>query len=300
MGRVLAFLVGVGAVLAGLIFFFGSMDSQIKRLKFENERYALKQRFAAKIPHLQSVEDEKAAFDLQTAVKEYAKSLAELYKKYPEFRDPDSILKRWEKDYQDKKVDEGKIRGARERVTLVKGLWEKFLTDNYKPVMTSADKSLRVDIYNVEKKAVDGQDKLIVHVAYIGGTPDKSMGFGGIEMQIPLADDDATAKKRAKGELKDNKQERKATVSGGGEPNTLILEPEKWVEDFPPGIVIGYYDFPLFPAEAKSMELTMDFEFKNPGGGRVANAVKFKPMELKPEWKLPEGSSFEADEQTEE
>jgi hypothetical protein len=298
--RILGYIAVVAAALAAVIFFFNGMDMQIKRLKFENERAAIKRSFTTKVPHLIAADEEHATFDLTQTVKNYAKDIARLYQKYPEFKEPDAILKRYEKEYQEGKKDESKMRAVRERIAFVKDVWEKLLTENYKPEVTAHGASIRADLYNIEKKAVDGQDKLIVSALFLGPTTDKTTTYGAIEMNVALADDESTAKKRAAKQLKDLKAERKAVITGGGEPNTLVTEPDKWVEDFPPGIVVGFYDFPLFPAESRQMTLTMNFEVKNAGGGRVLNELKFKPLDMQSHWKLPEGSSFEADEQTAE
>jgi len=291
VGLVLVLAVAVG----GLGFVFKGLDNQVKRLKFEAERGELKEKFQSRIPHLIQSDGEHASFDLTSAVKNYAKDLAELYKKYPDQRDPDAALKRFEQDYKDKKIDEQKMRGIRERVALVKDVWEKLVKGEYKAQYTSHDKSLRMDIYDIQKKSQDGEDKLFVHVLFVGSVPDKSMTYGAIAMDVPLEDDEATAKKRKAGQLKDNKAERKAQISGGGEPNTLVTEPDKWVEDFPPGIGVAFYNFPLFPGEAKGMELSLNFDVKNAGGGHVSNDLKYK-MDLKPEWKLPAGAAYGADE----
>lgn len=297
MGKGVIFVIGVVAVVGGLIFVFKGLDDQVKRLKFENERHAIKERFAERIPALAAADEEHAGFDLTQAIRNYGKELAELYKKYPEFRDVDSILKRHEAEYKEGKKEESKMRGVRERISMTKDVWQRLLDDKYKPIVTVHGPSLRLDFFDIEKKNQDGQDQLFIHSLFVGGVADKSMTYGPIQMVLPLADDEATAKKRKAGQLKDNKEQRRAELNGGGEPAILIPEPEKFVEDFPPGVMIGLYQFPLFPAEAKALELTMNFEFKNPGGGRVVNDMKFKPIEVKPEWKLPAGASFDADEQ---
>jgi len=297
MGKGVIFVVGVVAVVGGLIFVFKGLDDQVKRLKFESERHVLKERFAERVPALIASDEEHAANDLTGAIKNYGRELAELYKKYPEFRDVDSILKRHEAEYKEGKKDEAKMRGVRERIGMVKDVWQKLLDDKYKPVTMQHGPSLRLDLFDIEKKNQDGQDQLLVHSVFVGGVADKSMTYGPIQMLLPLADDEATAKKRKAGQLKDNKEQRRAELNGGGEPAILIAEPEKFVEDFPPGIMIGLYQFPLFPSEAKALELTMNFELKNPGGGRVVNELKFKSLEVRPDWKLPAGASFDAEEQ---
>ncbi|MBI5494745.1 MAG: hypothetical protein HY904_06925 [Deltaproteobacteria bacterium] len=295
MGRVVGLILVLAVAVGGLGFVFKGLDSQVKRLKFENERSVLKAKFQARMPHLIQSDDEHAAFDLVSAVKSYGKDLAELYKKYPEFRDPDWALKRYEQDYKDKKIDEKKMQGIRERTAMVRAVWEKLLKGEYKPVAVAHDKSIRVDLHTIEKKASEGEEKLFVHVLILGILADKSLSYGTIAMDVPLEDDEATAKKRKAGQLKDLKQERKAQISGQGEPNTLIPEPDKWVEDFPPGMGVAFYNFPMFPGEAKGLELTLGYEVKNPGGGHVVNELKYK-IPLDASWKLPAGAAFGADE----
>jgi hypothetical protein len=297
MSRTLALIVFLAVAVAGLGYVFKGLDGQVRRLKFEADRGELQAKFASKVPHIAVVDADHAAYDLVSGAKAYAKDLADLYKRYPEFKDADSVLKRREAEYKDKKIDEQKMRGIRERVDLTKKVWGKLSSGEYKPVAISADKSVRLDLYDVAKITEAGEDKLLVSVLFINGVPDKAMGFGPINMEMALADDEATAKARKEGRLKDKGAQRKATMSGGGDPGLYIPEPYKFVEDFPPGIQIGYYQFPLMPAEATDLDLTFGIDIKNPGGGAIANTLKFK-LPLKDEWKLPKGANFGGDEAT--
>lgn len=299
MSKTIMFVVILALAVGGLGYVFKGLDSQVKRLKFENERAALKEKFAEKVPHIAVSDPEHATYDLIQGFKNYAKDLADLYRKYPEFKGQQPALERYEQEYKDKKIDESKMRLIRERVDLAKKVFTSLSKGDYKPVAMASDKTVRMDIYDIAKVSEGGEDKLFWHMLIINAPSDKATSFGPINMELPLEDDASTARARKAGRLADNKAIRKATVSGPGEPNTLVNEPDKWFEDFPPGMMIAYYNFPMFPGEAKGLDLTFDLGVRNPGGGDIKNVLKFS-LPLKSEWKLPAGASFGADEVTEQ
>lgn len=79
---------------------------------------------------------------------------------------------------------------------------------------------------------------------------------------------------------------------GPGEPYQKLADPERFIEDFPPGILFGTWTVDLFPREAAKAELTLPIEARGVGAAVVAN-FRFD-LPLREEWKLPVGEAFKA------
>jgi hypothetical protein len=83
-------------------------------------------------------------------------------------------------------------------------------------------------------------------------------------------------------------------MSGAGEPYQKLADPERFSEDFPPGVLFGTWWVEPFPREAAKVKLQLDVDARAPSG-----AVRPAALELAlpvPEvWKLPPGATFQAE-----
>ena len=51
-------------------------------------------------------------------------------------------------------------------------------------------------------------------------------------------------------------------MSGGGEPYQKLSDPERFVDDFPPGVLFGTWWVELFPREAATVELDVEVDVR--------------------------------------
>jgi hypothetical protein len=78
-----------------------------------------------------------------------------------------------------------------------------------------------------------------------------------------------------------------------GEP-FKIDNPERFIEEFPPDIVFGYYDLPKIPADVATAELTFDIGTRSVlTGEEIATKFVWKQQPAPAEWKLPAGAAWE-------
>jgi hypothetical protein len=83
-------------------------------------------------------------------------------------------------------------------------------------------------------------------------------------------------------------------MSGSGEPYQKLTDPERFVDDFPPGVLFGTWWVELFPREAATVELAVDADLRMPSG--VVRPASFQAKLPVPEaWKLPPGATFQAE-----
>ena len=83
-------------------------------------------------------------------------------------------------------------------------------------------------------------------------------------------------------------------MSGGGEPHQKLAEPERFVEDFPPGVLFGTYWLELLPRPPASLELELAAAVRG-AGGREWPAVFTVALPIDDAWRLPPGADFKAE-----
>lgn len=83
-------------------------------------------------------------------------------------------------------------------------------------------------------------------------------------------------------------------MSGGGEPYQKLVDPERFVDDFPPGVLFGTWWVELFPREATTVNLEIAADLRTPSGALRPASFVFK-LPVPERWKLPPGATFQAE-----
>ena len=83
-------------------------------------------------------------------------------------------------------------------------------------------------------------------------------------------------------------------MSGGGEPYQKLVDPERFSDDFPPGVLFGTWWVELFPREADSVNLEVAADLRTPSGASRPASFVFK-LPVPERWKLPPGATFQAE-----
>ncbi len=81
---------------------------------------------------------------------------------------------------------------------------------------------------------------------------------------------------------------------GGGEPYQKLSDPERFVDEFPPGVLFGTFWVELFPREAATAEVALDLDVRAPSGAVRPAALQVK-LPVPERWKLAPGASFQAE-----
>ncbi len=83
-------------------------------------------------------------------------------------------------------------------------------------------------------------------------------------------------------------------MSGAGEPYQKLSDPERFADDFPPGVLFGTWWVELFPREASTVEVQVDADVRAPSGA-VRPATFQTSLPVPEAWKLPPGATFQAE-----
>jgi hypothetical protein len=85
-----------------------------------------------------------------------------------------------------------------------------------------------------------------------------------------------------------------AEMSGGAEPYYKLADPERFVDDFPPGVLFGTYWVDLFPREVASVEIELDASARGASGAERPASFKID-VPVPDEWKIPPGATYQAE-----
>ena len=164
---------------------------------------------------------------------------------------------------------------------------------SYVPRASTLAEGMRLDVLNVEPgKGPDGGPGLRIDFA-LWGAPryvereragDKSITRNVVPVsfkRIGFAFLDPTGK--LYGEM-----------SGAGEPYQKLADPERFADDFPPGVLFGTWWVELFPREAAKVKVELAADLRAPSGA-VRPATFQLEMPVPEAWKLPPGATFQAE-----
>jgi hypothetical protein len=83
-------------------------------------------------------------------------------------------------------------------------------------------------------------------------------------------------------------------MSGGGEPYQKLADPERFVDDFPPGVLFGAWWVELFPREAATVNVEISLDLRGASGAARPATFLFK-LPVPERWKLPPGAVYQAE-----
>jgi hypothetical protein len=83
-------------------------------------------------------------------------------------------------------------------------------------------------------------------------------------------------------------------MTGGGEPYQKLVDPERFVDDFPSGVLFGTWWVELLPREAAKVELEIAADLRG-ASGTVRPATFVAAFPVPEAWKLPPGATFQGE-----
>jgi hypothetical protein len=164
---------------------------------------------------------------------------------------------------------------------------------SYAAVSSAAAEDMRLDLLKVESgKAPDGSPGLRMDFALWGAprylererTGDRTV----TRSVVPIAF------RRIAFSFLDASGKLYGEMSGAGEPYQKLADPERFADDFPPGVLFGTWWVEPFPREAAKAKLEVAMDVRAPSG--AARPASFQMDLAVPEaWKLPPGATFQAE-----
>ncbi len=83
-------------------------------------------------------------------------------------------------------------------------------------------------------------------------------------------------------------------MNGPGEPYLKLADPERWSDDFPPGVLFGTWWVDLFPREAAKVEIAVEVAARGASGAERPIALKVSAP-VPDAWKIPPGATYQAE-----
>lgn len=238
--------------------------------------------------------------EMKSLWKWYFGELTDHYNKWGSFKNYERFLDDIDSKKKNKKIKDQEYAQYEERYKMAKGFWDMMKEGRYDPIWTASDKGLRFDIYKIEPVADAKEPKFRLWVALQGAQRKWNVDQAAGGPKVYKMNVNATfANLVIQGFDEKDKQLIELPVTG--EP-FKIDHPERWIEEFPPGIVFGYYDLPLFPAELErdkkpvplaKLEFAFNVNTRSVvSGEEVAAAFTWKTPPL-PSLKLAPGQKWE-------
>ena len=168
----------------------------------------------------------------------------------------------------------------------------------YAPVASAVDAGLRLDLLALEPaKSPEGGPGLRIDFALWGApryvererTNEKTV----TRNVVPVAF------KRIAFDFVDPAGKVYGAMNGAGEPYQKLADPERFVDDFPSGVLFGTWWVEPFPREAATVKLDVDADVREPSGA-VRPALFTVTMPVPETWKLPPGTAFQGEVQIRE
>ncbi|HET6922474.1 MAG TPA: hypothetical protein VFI16_04935 [Anaeromyxobacteraceae bacterium] len=166
----------------------------------------------------------------------------------------------------------------------------------YEPLWSLADRGLRLDIlsFGPDKGAGGGGGSLRIDFA-LWGAPrrlEKEAVPGTARTVTKVV---VPAAFRQLGfQFLDDKAKPYGEMTGPGEPYMKLADPERFSEDFPPGIIFGTWQVDRFPREAARVVFTLGVETRGQSGADVSASYKLE-LPVSDAWKIGQGETYRAE-----
>ncbi|MGQ0508647.1 MAG: hypothetical protein ACT4TC_25385 [Myxococcaceae bacterium] len=166
-----------------------------------------------------------------------------------------------------------------------KKLFDEFQKGSYEPTWSASDKGMRLDVRSAKVEMIAGKPQIRFMLLLWGA-------------QRELRDDGKLKKMATSSswgvnfKLWDEKGKLFGEMNASGDPSSKVDYPERYIEQFPPQMVLGHYDLDLVPAEVAKMEIAFNIVSRAPSGGE-ANASYTWKLDTPPEWRLKAGEKWE-------
>jgi hypothetical protein len=299
MNPVLRTLLLVGAVLIAGIFMISNYSQKVDGHKFETELTRLKQEFIERGQvgrHIPADRDKDWKDEVRGLTRWYFEELAAIYNRHPNQKSRVTGMAALRMEKEKGKIKEADWPNYEEWGKITEENFKTLREGKYDPMITGSDKGLHLDILAMQAATNPSNKEKAVRIDFaLWGGPrriekDQQAGTSRVVTRtvVPVQFRQIAFK------FIDDKGHIYGEMSGSAEPYQKIVDPERWVEDFPPQIMFGTWYVDLFPREATKAEVTLNIDARGVAGADVQANYRWE-IPVRDDWKLSEGESFKAD-----
>jgi hypothetical protein len=176
--------------------------------------------------------------------------------------------------------------------------WQALRTGRYDPIQVSGAGGLRLDLISLQpgKSPVTQEPGVRIDFALWGAprrTERESQAGGRVTERSAAA---ATFRQLAL-RFVDGEGKPWGEMTGSGEPYLKLSDPERFVADFPPGILFGSWWVDPFPREAARVELGLEVQVPGNAAAAAGGRLAFD-LPVAEAWKLAPGVPFRGEART--
>jgi hypothetical protein len=230
--------------------------------------------------------------DEQRAVwKWYFNELTDHYNRFPDRKNYERFLDELIEKKTKKKVKEQEFAQYEERYKLVKEYWELMEGGKYMPIFTALDKGLRFDVYEIRPIPDPREPRVRLYFTIHGVQRKWNEEQTGAARIRKLTVNANYGDVQFKGV--DEAGKPSVEFKASCEPFS-VDNPERFIEEFPPGLVLGYYELPKIPALVAKAELAFEIGTRSViSGEEVMGKFVWNLAPLPSEWRLPASAGWD-------
>ena len=188
-----------------------------------------------------------------------------------------------QKEYAEKK----------EHFDYTKRVFDNLRSGSYSPLFSATDKGMRLDITSASVQPQSDKSQLKLEIVLWGAQRelrDESTMAKGITAAIKKRMV-TSASFTSTWKLYDGNGKLIGEMTAQGDPTMKVDYPEKYIPEFPPQMVVGYYALDLIPAEVAKIDLLFNVASRSPSGGDATANFQWK-IDAPSEWKLRPGEKW--------
>jgi hypothetical protein len=169
MKKVFVIFLVFAALGATAVWLWYTNSTTTRQLAYEQEVAQLRERYARALPAVAS-QDENYASEIQSWLSVYFRELAGIrgrreYKDYPKFFAQDGFIQDLEYDKSKAFVSDSKYEMFKEGYDFAKGVFDRMQMGDYEPELTMRHNSFRLDLFNIRKAKIGGNETLLADFA---------------------------------------------------------------------------------------------------------------------------------------
>ena len=169
----------------------------------------------------------------------------------------------------------------------------------YSPAWSGTDKGMRLDVRSAAVENIKGKPRIRVDVVLWGAqrelrqeaTSAAGIVVGAKKRMLTSASFTMTWR------LLDARGKLIGELNAAGDPSMKVDFPERFIAEFPPQMVLGFYPVDLIPAEVAKIEMIFAVASRSPFGGEAEANYRWA-LDAPADWKLSPGERWEGAEES--
>jgi len=295
MRSLLRVLVPLLLAAAALLALWTSCRARTEALSQKAERARVKREFVerALVARALAAERQKeAAEESRSLLRWYAEEIQAVHNRHPRERREPSLAALLE---QRPKATAAERETLSEFFQYAADRWQGLRAGRHDPLQVAGAAGLRLDLLAVQAGQNPATRERGVRIDFaLWGAPrrtDREPSPGG---HGPERSALAASFQRLTLRFTDADGKPYGEMSGSGEPYLKLAEPERFVEDFPPGLLFGTWWLEPFPREAARLAASLQLSITGAGAAALPASFAFD-LPVAEDWKLPPGQAFQGE-----